>query len=171
MSTKITAGGASPAFSWPSVSGASVAPANETGWRLLVVYRGKHCPLCKKYLAELNGMQDDFETAGIRVWALSSDPLDRARSEAEAESWTLPILAELSEPQMRELGLYISSPRTPEETDRNFAEPGVFVLNPQGQVQIVDISNAPFVRPDLKGLLGGIQFVKTKDYPIRGTVE
>lgn len=116
-------------------------------------------------------MQSDFGAAGLQVWALSSDPVERARSEAEAENWTLPILAELSEAQMRELGLYISSPRTPEETDRNFSEPGVFVLNPKGQVQIVDISNAPFVRPDLKGLFGGIKFVKANDYPIRGMVE
>lgn len=171
MSIKISAGSAFPNFSWPSTSGGEVTPADETGWRLLVVYRGKHCPLCKKYLAELNDMLADLKAAGIQVWALSADPLDRARSEAEAENWTLPVLAELSEPQMRDLGLYISSPRTPEETDRNFAEPGVFVLNPEGLVQIVDISNAPFARPDLKGLLAGISFVKTKGYPVRGTVE
>lgn len=171
MSTKLAAGGDFPAFAWPSVSGTHITPVKEAGWRLIVVYRGKHCPLCKKYLAELNAMQSDFGAAGLQVWALSSDPVERARSEAEAENWTLPILAELSEAQMRELGLYISSPRTPEETDRNFSEPGVFVLNPKGQVQIVDISNAPFVRPDLKGLFGGIKFVKANDYPIRGMVE
>jgi hypothetical protein len=44
----------------------------------------------------------------------------------------------------------------------------LFVLNAQGEVQIVDLSNAPFARPDLKALLKGIQFVMSKDYPIRG---
>jgi hypothetical protein len=46
----------------------------------------------------------------------------------------------------------------------------VFVINPQGQAQIIDISNAPFARPDLKSLLGGLQFVIAKGYPIRGQV-
>jgi hypothetical protein len=69
---------------------------------------------------------------------------------------------------MRQLGLYISDPRSPQEADRPFAEPALFVINPDGNTQIIDISNAPFVRPDLKSLLKGLQFVVSKDYPIRG---
>lgn len=171
MSTKIQSGGEFPPFSWPSISGDSVTPVELSGWRFLTIYRGKHCPLCKKYLTELDGMQKEFADAGITVWALSADPLERARAEAAEENWSLPILAELSEEQMRELGLYISSPRTSDETDRNFAEPATFVLNPEGIIQIVDISNAPFSRPDLEGLLDGIRFVKSKDYPVRGIVD
>jgi hypothetical protein len=75
---------------------------------------------------------------------------------------------DLSVEQMYRLGLYVSAPRSAEETDRPFSEPGVFVLNPQGQVQIVDVSNAPFARPDLKALLKGVRFVMDKEYPIRG---
>jgi hypothetical protein len=70
----------------------------------------------------------------------------------------------------RSPGPYISEPRPPRETDRPFSEPGLFVINPQGQVQIVDISNAPFARPDLTGILNGVKFVREKDYPIRGTL-
>ena len=70
---------------------------------------------------------------------------------------------------MQRLGLYISDPRSPEETDQPFAEPGLFVINPAGNLQIVDISNAPFSRPDLDGILGGLTFIQQKDYPIRGT--
>ena len=72
---------------------------------------------------------------------------------------------------MRAMSLYISSPRSADETDRNFAEPATFVINPQREIQIVDISNAPFSRPDLTGILRGIRFVAAKDYPIRGIVE
>ena len=170
IKTKFEAGAALPDFTWQSVAGDDVTPAAGEGWRLLVIYRGKHCPLCKQYLTTLNGMQDDYAKAGIMVWALSSDPLERARSEASEEGWTLSILAGLSEDEMRTLGLYISSPRSPDETDRNFAEPATFVVNPDGNVQIVDVSNAPFSRPDLKGLLEGIRFVKSKNYPVRGIV-
>lgn len=170
ISNKFDAGGAFPDFTWESVAGEAVTPASAGGWRLLVVYRGKHCPLCKHYLTTLDAMQDDFSQVGITVWALSSDPLERAQGEASENGWTLPILAGLSEDEMRALGLYISSPRSPDETDRNFAEPATFVINPEGKVQIVDVSNAPFARPDLKGLLDGIRFVKAKDYPVRGIV-
>ncbi len=172
MSTrkKFEAGAAFPEFTWPSVAGDTVTPAEGPGWRLLVVYRGKHCPLCKKYLTMLDGMQDAYADAGITVWALSSDPVERAKSEVSEQGWTLPVLAGLSEDEMRTLGLYISSPRSPDETDRNFAEPATFVINPDGKVQIIDISNAPFSRPDLNGLLEGIQFVNEKNYPVRGVV-
>ncbi len=71
---------------------------------------------------------------------------------------------------MKTLGLYVSSPRSPEETDRPFAEPATFVIDPEGALHIIDISNAPFSRPDLEGLLNGLKFIRENDYPIRGTL-
>lgn len=170
-SNKFEAGGAFPTFTWQSVAGGAVTPASGKGWRLLVVYRGKHCPLCKQYLATLDGMQEDFAKADVTVWALSADPLERAQRDASEAGWTLPILAGLAETEMRTLGLYISSPSSPEETDRNFAEPATFVINPDGNVHVVDISNSPFSRPDPKRLFDGIRFLKAKGYPVRGIVD
>ena len=71
---------------------------------------------------------------------------------------------------MQQLGLYISDPRSPKETDHPFAEPGLFVVNVQGTLQVVDISNNPFVRPDLKTLVSGLKWIRNPDnnYPIRG---
>lgn len=167
---KFEAGGRFPAYAWPSVRGGKVTPGAGVDWRMLVIYRGAHCPLCVKYLHELSRLEEGFLTAGIRVWALSADPLDRAIEQAEREGWRIPILAELQEDQMRTLGTYISAPRSADETDRNFAEPATFVINPKGMVQIVDLSNAPFARPNPQTLLEGIKFVMEADYPIRGTV-
>ncbi len=48
-----------------------------------------------------------------------------------------------------------------QETDHRFPEPALFVVNPQGVLHLVDIANAPFLRPDLD----------RKAYPIRGTVK
>jgi len=70
---------------------------------------------------------------------------------------------------MNTLGLYISEPRSEKETDHPFAEPGVFVVNADGEIQIVDISNAPFARPELEALANGLAFIRKNDYPIRGT--
>ncbi len=167
--SKLEAGSTFPAMSWNGVSGGSVDPAGTKGWRLLIVYRGKHCPLCKNYLNTLNELLGDFERAQITVWALSADPQVKAAAQVEELGWKFPVGHDLTVEQMRQLGLYVSNPRSADETDRPFAEPGVFLINPDGRVQIVDISNAPFARPDLKSLLKGIEFVMDKGYPVRGT--
>ena len=91
-------------------------------------------------------------------------------ADVAGEGWRFPVGYGLSMEQMRALGFYISKPRSPQETDRPFAEPGLFVINPEGRVQIADISNAPFARPDLSGILNGIKVIQERNYPIRGTL-
>lgn len=166
---KIAPGIPMPRFALPSADGGEIRLGGERGWQLAVVYRGRHCPLCRKYLKKLDSLLEEFHGIGIDVIAISADLRERAREEAMEENWRFPVACELSQEQMRELGLYISEPRSAEETDRPFPEPGLFVTNPEGQVQIVDISNAPFVRPDLDAVLNGLKFIQEKNYPIRGT--
>ncbi|WP_246040424.1 redoxin domain-containing protein [Roseovarius arcticus] len=145
-------------------------PNAERGdWQLVVVYRGKHCPICKTYLTELNGLLDDFAEIDVDVIAVSADPEDKATDSASDIGYSGTIGYDLSLAQMGQLGVYISDPRSPEETDRPFAEPATFVVRDDGKVQIVDVSNAPFSRPALKGLLDGLTFIRKKDYPVRGT--
>lgn len=168
-SSKFTAGTVFPDLIWPALGGGEIAPGQGTGWRLLVVYRGKHCPRCRSYLKTLQDMLGDFAEAGIAVYAISADPVERASAEAQDEGWTFPLGYDLAPPQMRQPGLYLSDPRSPEETDRPFSEPGIFVINDAGRVQIIDVSNSPIARPDMRQLLGGLKFVMEKGYPIRGT--
>jgi hypothetical protein len=67
--------------------------------------------------------------------------------------------------------VYISIPHSEKETDHNFAEPGLFVINGDGQVQVVDLSNNPFSRPDLEVIVSGLEWIRAPEnnYPIRGT--
>jgi peroxiredoxin len=167
--TKMTAGATFPDMRWDAVGGGKIDPTSESGWRALIVYRGKHCPICKSYLDKLQELQQQFKETGVAVYAVSADPKEKAETQAAECGWTFPIGYDLSKAQMRELGLYVSDPRSPEETDRQFSEPALFVINPQGQAQIIDLSNAPFARPDLESLLKGLQFIIGKSYPIRGT--
>ena len=169
MPQKLEAGSAFPKLTWPTVGGGPLDLERECGWRALIVYRGRHCPLCKRYLNQLNELLEDFREAGIFIAAISSDPAERAEASASEGGWSFPLAYGLSEDEMRELGLYVSDPRSPEETDRRFAEPALFVINPKNELQIIDVSNAPFARPDLDTLLGGLKFVIANDYPIRGT--
>jgi peroxiredoxin len=165
---KMAAGEKFPMMGWKAVSGDRIVPANGPGWRLLIIYRGKHCPLCKTYLNTLNDMLGEFQAANIAVFTISADSQEKAEAEVAECGWKFPVGYDLSIDEMRQLGLYISDPRSPQEADRPFAEPALFVINPAGDTQIINISNAPFARPDLKSLFKGLQFVMSRDYPIRG---
>lgn len=167
---KLQSGARFPAMSWPRVGGGDINAAASEGWRVLVVYRGKHCPLCKKYFKTLDGMLDDFKAAKVAVMAVSADTKEKAEADVAEQGWRFPVGYGLTPEQMRTLGLYISEPRSPQETDRPFSEPGLFAINPEGKVQILDISNAPFARPDLAAILSGLKFVQEKQLPIRGTL-
>lgn len=145
------------------------APGRGHEWQMVVVYRGLHCPLCKRYLGKLEEIQGKYHALGIDVVAVSGDPEDKAQAFVDEVGLSFPVGYGLTEAQMHALGVYVSDPRSPQETDRPFAEPGVFVINGDGQLHIVDISNAPFARPDLEALVGGLEFVRGNDYPIRGT--
>lgn len=171
MVYKMQAGAQMPALTVSKVGGGKITIGVATGWQMVVVYRGKHCPLCRNYLKTLDRLLEDFLAIGTEVIAVSADPQEKAESEAAEEGWRFPVGYGLSVDEMRVLGLYISEPRSPEETDRPFPEPGLFVTNPAGLLQIVDISNAPFARPELHGVLNGLKFVQGKNYPIRGTAE
>jgi hypothetical protein len=73
--------------------------------------------------------------------------------------------------QMKELGLYISSPRHGMDIEAPFAEPGLFVVNEDGELRVVDIANVPFARPQLGSLVGGLKFMRgmTEAFPANGT--
>ena len=58
-------------------------------------------------------------------------------------------------------------------SDVTFGAPGgwqaLFLVNPEGALHLVDIANAPFLRPDPDRLAGGLRFVIEENYPIRST--
>ena len=82
----------------------------------------------------------------------------KTSTDIEEFGWTFDVGYNLQEEQMRRMGLYISDPLSNNETDRRFAEPGVFCIKPDGTTQIVAISNGPAARPDLDELLDGMVF-------------
>lgn len=163
-------GAAFPAFKLPLVGGGDIeigAPGDR--WQLVVVYRGLHCPLCKQYLGRLQKLQAGFAELGVDLITLSTDGEAKAAAFRDELGLSLPVAYGLSLDKAAELGLYTSHPRSASETDAPFAEPGLFVVQPSGTLHIVDVSNAPFSRPDLDTLLGGLKFVLANNYPVRGT--
>lgn len=170
-SSKPQAGQILPVTALSKVGGGELKIGGAGGWKMLVVYRGKHCPICRTYLKTLDGLLEQFLGLGTEVAVVSADPKEKAETQAADEAWRFAVGYDLSLDQMRKLGLYISEPRSPQETDRPFPEPALFITNPLGNIQIVDISNAPFARPELQSVLSGLKFIQEKNYPIRGTLE
>ena len=169
MSTKLESGAMFPLLTVPCAGGRTVRLGGaRRGWQLIVVYRGRHCPICSRYLAKLDGMAKRFTELDTEIIAVSADPRDRAE-QAKAE-WAIgfDIAYGLSLDAMRALGLYISAPT--DGAPHPFPEPALFVVNPEGRAQIIEIANAPFVRPDLETILSGLAFIREKNYPIRGTM-
>ncbi len=135
---------------------------------MLFVYRGKHCPRCKRFLNKLNAALADWSKV-LDVVVVSSDTKEKALADKEEFGWAFELCYGLTVPQMNALGLYISEPLSEAETSDLFAEPGAFGLRPDGTLMLVDISNGPAARPDLEELLDGMIFNIENDRPVRGT--
>lgn len=166
---KLPAGGDFPTFSVPKFGGGKIEIGGvHDRWTLLIVYRGKHCGRCKNYLNKFEKSYAKWQEAGFDVACISADPLEKLTDDVERFGWSFDIGYDLQEADMRNMGLYISDPLTPQETDRRFAEPGVFCIRPDGTAQIIAISNGPAARPDLDELLDGMIFTIENDRPARG---
>ena len=137
-------------------------------WSMVFIYRGRHCPRCKRFLNKLNAALTEW-TDHMDVVVASADTEEKAAADLAEFGWSFDLCYGLTEAQMRDLGLYVSSPLSEAETSQNFAEPGAFGLRPDGTMMLVDISNGPAARPDLEELLDGMIFNITNDRPVRGT--
>lgn len=139
-----------------------------TRWTMLFVYRGRHCPRCKKFLNKLSAMYAEWQ-AVMDVFIVSADTKAKALDDVNEFGWHFDVGYGLTEPQMRALGLYVSQPLSEAETTDIFAEPGSFAFRPDGTLMLVDISNGPAARPDLDELLDGMKFNIENNRPARGT--
>lgn len=137
-------------------------------WTMLFVYRGRHCPRCKRFLNRLNDALPDW-TAAMDVVVVSADSREKALADKEEFGWDFDLCHGLTEAQMRALGLYMSEPLSEAEASHRFAEPGTFAIRPDGTLMLVDIANGPAARPDLTELLDGMIFNIENDRPVRGT--
>lgn len=137
-------------------------------WTMVFVYRGKHCPRCKRFLNKLNAALASWE-AVLDVIVVSADTEEKAKTDKAEFGWDFDLCYGMSETQMRALGLYVSAPLSEAETTGLFAEPGAFGIRPDGTLMLVDISNGPAARPDLEELLDGMKFNIDNNRPERGT--
>lgn len=164
-----------PALNVPLTNGGRFVLGAQPGEKfdMLVFYRGLHCPICAKYLLDLERLAPDFAARGVQVVAVSSDDAERAQKMAAKVSANALLFGYgLSLRAAREWGLYISESRGKTsigiEEPTLFSEPGVFIVRPDGTLYYGAVQTMPFARPPFQELLGAIDFAIAKDYPARG---
>ncbi len=166
-----------PSLEVPLVGGGTwkLADQSPEQFTLIVFYRGLHCPICSKYLGDLDRKLADFEATGVEVIAISSDGKERAeQTPIKWETENLRYGYDLDLDKAREWGLFISTGRGVsgagiEEPDL-FSEAALYLVRPNGELFFGSVQTMPFARPSFSEVLMGVKFVIDKDYPGRGEV-
>jgi len=159
-----------PDLDLPTVGGGrfDLTQSHPPAFTMLVFYRGLHCPICKTTLRDLDRKLAEFEKLGVAVVAVSTD--GRERAEQTRADWGLEHLTiayGLGIEQAREWGLFISAAIKDDEPAL-FAEPGLFLVRPDGTLYAASVQTMPFARPQFSEVLAAIGFINQKDYPARG---
>ena len=163
-----------PADPFPGISFNKMSGGTETltelkaQWIMLIVYRGDHCPRCKHYVAKLHELAPAYAERDVTIRLASTDPQNVAQRTIDENGWTLPVAYGLSNDECRQLGLYLTDHEEGYELKDQYAEPGLFLINPDGLTQVIATSNSPSVRPDLEVVLDGIIGTQDRNLPIRG---
>ena len=151
----------------------SLAEQKPQHFTMIVFYRGLHCPICRRYTSELNGMIGEFDKRGVTTVITSNDTHERARE--TKQKWGLPSLTigyGVPVEKSREWGLYVSTSRgmtsAGVEEPPLFAEPGLFLVRPDRTLYWASISTMPFARPHFPEIAAAIDFAISKNYPARG---
>lgn len=164
-----------PTLNVPLVGGGrfvlGAAPAEQ--FDLLVFYRGLHCPICTKYLLELERLAPEFASRGVQVIAVSSDIEERARAmHGKVSARSIKVGYGLSLRSAHQWGLFISTSRGKTsagiEEPALFSEPGVFLVRPDSTLYYSAVQSMPFARPAFQDILAAIDYAVANDYPARG---
>ncbi|MCG8558397.1 MAG: AhpC/TSA family protein [Hyphomicrobiales bacterium] len=166
-----------PDLTVPTVGGGtwSLDDSTAENFTMVVFYRGLHCPICAKYLGDLERKLDDFAKLSVTAAAVSSD--DQERAAQAKDDWgleRLPVGYGLGLDTARAWGLYISSGRGKTsigiEEPALFSEPGLFLVRPDRTLYWSSVQTMPFARPSFAEIRGAVEKVLEMSYPARGEV-
>ena len=111
MANKFKAGDLFPSITLPTLNGETVSigqPQGDLDWKMVVVYRGKHCPLCTRYLNQIESLKSEFNALGVDIIAVSADSEAQAQTHKQELDVSFPIAYGMTIEQMQQLGLYLS---------------------------------------------------------------
>ena len=170
---RVIPGDTMPAIDARLVGGGRWALAREKSDKLtlLAFYRGIFCPICRSWLADLDRLVPQFEKRGVSVLALSCDRKEGA--EKAVQEWgmkNLRIGYKLDVEDARRAGLYISegrgiNPATGQKEPMLFAEPGLLLVRPEGELYAAWIQSAPYARVHIAEILTAVDNFVAKNLP------
>ena len=170
---RVIPGDTMPAIDARLVGGGKWALAREKPGKLalLAFYRGVFCPICRVWLADLDRLAPEFERRGVSVIALSCDKKEGA--EKTAAEWGLKNLRigyRLDVEDARRAGLYISegrgvSPATGQKEPMLFAEPGLLLVKPEGELYAAWIQSTPYARVHIAEILTAVDNFVARGLP------
>ena len=147
---------------------------------LIAFYRGLHCMQCRDYIIDLDAMLPELEARGVSTLAISGDARERAeRTHADWGLRRLRIAYDLTPDEARSWGLFLTHGRPRAEgmpEPRWYSEPGLFLVEPDGNLFFSCVQNMPFARPRISDLIDGLEFLFARGYfrdkpcPARGEV-
>ena len=94
FTNKLHAGSSFPEIKAKMLSGEELVlskPEGDKDWKMVVVYRGRHCPLCTKYLNELEQYVQALGEVGVDIVAVSGDSKEQLESHLEKLNVTFPL--------------------------------------------------------------------------------
>jgi peroxiredoxin len=146
------------------------APKNFT---IVIFYRGAFCPLCMNHIREIDSYYDQAAEAGFDIVLVTMDPKEKVEESTKEITTKVPIGYGMTEEVARSWGLYISSGRPNTAEPEVFSEPGMFVIRPKDDnttIFMAMVQSAPFTRPSMEQLIGGLQYAVEHKYPTRGNI-
>jgi peroxiredoxin len=103
-------------------------------------------------LADFQSQLDALTAQNISVYAISTDPLDKAQSTVDKLKLTFPVLYGVDGPRTAEtLGCWY-------EEKRNILQPAAFIIDPQRKLLNVTYSSGPIGRLRAQDALGLVGF-------------
>ena len=107
---KLHAGTDFPALTVTAQDGSQVdisKPTGDADWQMVTVYRGRHCPMCTKFLNSLAGFRQRLLDIGVDIAAVSGDSKEQLEEHLSRLDVNFPLHYGLSQEQM---GLLSSLP-------------------------------------------------------------
>lgn len=172
MASQLLPGTPFPAIALPRVGGGRLTNADFTApyMTILNVYRGLHCPRCRRQMENFTIFKGALQKEGLEVISISTDPQDRAeQTVSEWDIGDMTVGYDLSIDQARALGMFISEAIREGEKDF-FAEAGLFMIRADGTLWGSSINSFPFMRPTAEMILDAVNTAKERNYPPRGNV-
>ena len=159
-----------PELSFPLINGDqwNLSEQEPDNFTLVIFYRGLHCPICKKYLQQLEDLLPDFEERGVNVVAVSMD--DEVRARKSRKDWKIKNLNlgyNLNQEMATKWGLFLSKAIKDGEPDV-FSEPGLYLIDKDKKVYYSAINSNPWGRPYLPSFVKAVDYIVKSGYPARG---